>query len=135
MDGRWYKIKQNIVRHKRSLCSVGVGIVFFGVLYAVTVIWHIPLCLFRNVFGVRCMGCGLTRGFIAVLTGDIVAAMAYNVLSVPLFAAMTGYGALLLIDIVYGTDCLTAVQRQMAKPYMYPAYVAIFIGGIILNYS
>lgn len=135
MGSRWYKIKQNIVRNKRSLYFVGVGIVFFGVLYIVTTVWKVPLCLFRNLFGVRCMGCGLTRGFISILAGDLSAATAYNALSLPLFAAMAGYGVLLAVDILCGTECLTFMRRQVAKPYMYLVYVAIFICGAVFNYS
>ncbi len=81
------------------------------------------------------MGCGLTRGFIAVLEGDLSAATAYNALSVPLFVAMVGYGALLAIDILCDTEWLAFARRQMAKPYMYPVYAAIYIGGALLNYS
>jgi hypothetical protein len=36
------------------------------------------VCLFRNVFGMECFGCGMTRALAAALHGDIAKAMQMN---------------------------------------------------------
>ncbi|MDD2320045.1 MAG: DUF2752 domain-containing protein [Geobacteraceae bacterium] len=36
------------------------------------------LCLIKNLFGIECPGCGLTRAFSALAHGDILAAMQFN---------------------------------------------------------
>lgn len=38
-------------------------------------------CLFRNVFGIECPSCGISRAWLALLKGDLRAAIGYN----PLF--------------------------------------------------
>lgn len=36
------------------------------------------LCLFKNLFGTECPGCGLTRSFSALVHGDILSAISFN---------------------------------------------------------
>ena len=43
------------------------------------------LCLFKNAFGVECLGCGMTRALSAWLHADAAAALAYNKLVVVVF--------------------------------------------------
>lgn len=42
------------------------------------------LCIFRNLFGVRCPGCGLTRAFACLMHGRLADAWAYNPLALVL---------------------------------------------------
>lgn len=52
-----------------------------AVLYSVPREWvaHGPtVCLFRNLFGRPCPGCGMTRAFFSLLHGDFAAAWEYN---------------------------------------------------------
>ena len=43
------------------------------------------LCLIRNVFGVECFGCGMTRAMSCMFHGNIVAAIEYNKMIVIVF--------------------------------------------------
>lgn len=45
------------------------------------------LCTFKRLVGVDCPGCGLTRCFISLAHGDVVAAWRYNPAGILLFAA------------------------------------------------
>ncbi len=38
----------------------------------------LDLCLWRNLFGVDCISCGLTRAVCSVVHGDLLRAMHYN---------------------------------------------------------
>ncbi len=41
--------------------------------------WQLPsVCTFRNMTGIDCPGCGLTRGFVAISHGQIASAWNYN---------------------------------------------------------
>lgn len=48
-----------------------------------------PTCAFRQTFGVDCPGCGLTRCFVALAHGRLLAAWHYHPLGTLLFAILT----------------------------------------------
>ncbi|MBX2860217.1 MAG: DUF2752 domain-containing protein [Vampirovibrio sp.] len=47
--------------------------------------WIPDPCVFKAVFQLPCLTCGLTRGFISVLQGDLTRATQYHLLTAPLF--------------------------------------------------
>lgn len=55
---------------------------------------EIGLCPYRNLFGVSCPGCGLSRGSAALLQGDVGSALAFHPLA-PLALAQIVAGAVL----------------------------------------
>jgi hypothetical protein len=55
------------------------------------------ICVFKNLLGVECPGCGMTRAFSCILHGDPVAAISYNRLVVVVFPL---FCFILLKDIV-----------------------------------
>ena len=54
-----------------------------------------PTCPFHAITGLNCPGCGMTRGFNALLHGDILGAIQFNAL-LPFFAFLFSYFALSL---------------------------------------
>ncbi|MDR0789189.1 MAG: DUF2752 domain-containing protein [Bacteroidales bacterium] len=57
-------------------------------LYLIDVDWlneQHSVCLFQNIFGVKCWGCGITRAVLSVLHLDFAAAWQYNELVVIVF--------------------------------------------------
>ncbi len=51
--------------------------------------WEVPpLCLYSNLFGVECFGCGLTRSFTYMGHGDIHGAFALHALGPFLYAVV-----------------------------------------------
>jgi hypothetical protein len=47
---------------------------------------HLPtLCLFRNLAGWECPGCGMTRAVLSLLRGDLATALHYNRMVVLVF--------------------------------------------------
>lgn len=49
-----------------------------------------PDCPLRELSGLNCPGCGLTRGFHALFHGDVLAALQFNLL-LPLYLLFFGY--------------------------------------------
>jgi len=43
------------------------------------------ICIFKNLLGIECPGCGMTRAFSCILHGDLIAAVSYNRLVVIVF--------------------------------------------------
>lgn len=75
----------------------------------------------------------MTRGFISILELDFKSAFKYNVLSVPIFICTVIYCICALADFFFCRNYITAIEKQLAKKYMFPIYIAILIISFILN--
>lgn len=80
-------------RMERWLAAVGAALVLAGS----TIVWYFdptkaqffPACPLYSMTGLACPGCGLTRGFHALLHGDLLTAIDYNAL-IPVFLLILG---------------------------------------------
>lgn len=72
----------------KSLGKVGLYILLPLVFVVVPTSWfesRRSMCLIRNVFGVKCPGCGMTRAISCVVHGNFKKALHYNKLVVVVF--------------------------------------------------
>lgn len=134
MASRFCNIKNNMYAKRYSLRYIGAGILLFSVSFVLTKIYNCSLCPIQNLFGIKCFGCGLTRGFICILALDFRAATMYNVMSIPLFLAIAVYMALLCLDILFSTEHLAALERFLSRRYMFVFYLMILIASAYLNH-
>jgi Protein of unknown function (DUF2752) len=85
------------------------GLALLGGLVSLAVYFDFPLCPMASTFGVPCPGCGLTRATLAVLHGDLHAALHFHPLVwllAPLFAVFVGGAALELVHGPYAASPL-----------------------------
>ncbi len=133
MDSLWYK-DDNINKRKRhALHSLGVGFVFFVILYILTKIFSVSLCPIKTYLGFSCLGCGMTRGFISILNLEFAKAIKYNVLSIPLFFGIVIYFILCIIDILLNKNFIFNFEKFLSKKYMFIVYILIIIVAYIFN--
>lgn len=64
----------------KNFCILAVLIIFLLIIYFIPV-----TCFFKQVTGISCAACGMTRAFIAIFNFDFYTAFSYNILSIPLF--------------------------------------------------
>ena len=89
-----------------------------------------PTCPLHTATGLNCPGCGMTRGFHALLHGDILAALQFNLL-LPIFALFFGY--------VFVSILLTAARGRglsfkiFTPTAVYTFLIASLIFGILRN--
>lgn len=133
MGSLWYKIKNADNRKRHTLHSLSVGSVFFVILFILTKIFSVSLCPIKNLFGISCFGCGMTRGFISILNLDFKAAYKLNVLSIPLFIGIALYSVISLTDIIFDKNYIFIIEKQLSKKYMFLIYAMILILTIILT--
>ncbi|MDR1725377.1 MAG: DUF2752 domain-containing protein [Bacteroidales bacterium] len=90
-------------------------ILFFTFLLLPFFLWLIPvewlneqhsLCLFRNIFGIKCFGCGITRAVLSVLHFDFKTAFDYNKLIVIVFPLLL-FVWIRLLRICFKSGCST----------------------------
>lgn len=83
---------------------------------------HTPvqLCLFRQITGLPCATCGMTRGCLAALQGDPVQAWLYNPLAMTALAIVVGN---LLLRIIAGYR----VNLGLGRPARRWIWIAIIV--------
>ncbi len=83
-----------VVRANRGEATL---LLLISAVLATSAVWHpaddggIVLCVFRNLTGIPCMGCGLTRSFCALAKGEATRAFLFHPLGPALFAAACVY--------------------------------------------
>lgn len=82
-----------------------------------------PKCIFHSLTGYHCPGCGTQRAFHAIIHGNIVSALSYNLLFV-----------LLLPVIIYFLLYFIINNKRSKAPFIYKKYFAYFILSIVLAF-
>lgn len=133
MVNPWRKYKNASVRKKQALHSLIAGLVLFCLLYIITKFTSLPLCPINRIFGIQCFGCGLTRGFIAILRLDLAAAVRYHVLSIPLFIGILLYSIGCVTDIIFDRNDIEKIERYCTKKHMLIILLLLLLLSAIFN--
>jgi len=89
----------------------------------------VGLCLFHRITGLECPGCGMTRAFHAITHGQMLEAIGYNLLSVPLFSAMA---IVLLIDLA---NLFRGIQIKWKVKEKYLVHLEWIGVGLVITYG
>lgn len=127
MDSRWCKIKRHFAKKRYSLLSLGAGSIFFSLLYLITKYLPVRLCVLYNLWGRTCMGCGLSRGMLCALRGDLAGATAHHPLSVPLLVGILVYLTAHAVDLFFDTAWARRLDTLLANKWLYPLYAVLWI--------
>ena len=88
-----------------------------------------PPCLFHKMTGLYCPGCGSTRAAHALLHGDVIAALGYNLLLVALLPLLAWHG----ISIVGARRGGRSASSPLSNPFVSWSIVALVIGYSVLR--
>lgn len=111
---------------------IKIGILFFEVVL-LYVLPNINIgCFFKNTFGIRCPGCGLTRAFLAILNFKFISALKFNIISVPLFILIVIIDFILLYDIILNKNKVRSIFINFSKYYII-ILILLFISFVINN--
>lgn len=111
-----------------------IGIIMFALLFSIWIIDRIapdflkqstPSCFVRQHVGMYCTGCGATRAVLAVLRGNVLQSLYYNV---AVMYVIVFYGAYVIRGWVY---LLTKGKYKYMKFHV--AYVFIGLGIVVLQ--
>ncbi len=126
-----YKLSEN---QRHSLGTIAFGSAFFGCMYAVTRFVKISLCPIFTFFGHQCIGCGLSRGILAFVRGDISGAFSHHILSIPVFIAVVIYYSICLYDLIFETRW-RRIEKYLASKPLFLLYFLLFVGVFLWNIS
>jgi hypothetical protein len=111
----------------RATRYIGVGIMVFALL-ALTDFYVCPVKLLLHI---PCPGCGLTRGFIAILHLRFIDAFNDNALSIPIFLVLGSITFFTLVDLLFKTRILDSLHDYDLTNFQIMNLVLIFA----LNWS
>jgi hypothetical protein len=89
------------------------------------------VCPVKYFLHIPCPGCGLTRGFIAILRFDFYAALNYNLLSIPLFLLFGSATLCALSDAIRKTNLCDKLRNHEFSAFQIVNLLTIFA----LNWS
>jgi len=86
-----------------------------------------PSCAFRELTGLWCPGCGLTRGMHALFSGDVAEAVSYNIFT-PVVAVVIVGAWWWWARRAFGTSRPSILRRVPASGWMAIAGVVVLYG-------
>ncbi len=90
-------------------------------------------CIFRSVTGILCPSCGMTRAFWAIINFDLLTALNYNVVSIPLFIFLIYLFVRLVIDLLKNEFQFIPNLLAFFKEYFWLFLILLFISFLFNN--
>ena len=133
MVNPWHKYQNATTRKKTALHSLLAGLAFFGIICFISQNSSLVLCPLRRIWGISCFGCGMSRGFLAILRLDFSAAFEAHVLSVPLFLGILIYAFFCIADILFDWNVIEKVETRLGGVKTVLIGFCICVLGSVLN--
>ena len=90
-------------------------------------------CIFKNLFGFCCPGCGLTRSFSSIFNLDLYSAFNYNILGIPLFIFGIVTCICLIIDTIKNSNRTINIILLFFRKYYIFIIILVVVTMIINN--
>ena len=92
-------------------------------------------CIFKQVTGIYCPACGMTRAFHSILNLNFTDAFCYNILSIPLFIFIVSSFLILIYETLIGKfEYVPKLLKLLSnKLILIIIFISIFISFIINN--
>ena len=106
---------------KKLAAALAVGLIYL--IFVRVTGRHIP-CVFYELSGKYCPGCGITRMFVALSRLDLAAAADYNLLALTLLPAAIAVGAVKSVRYIRRGECRGSKLETAA-------YVLVLVFGVV----
>ena len=118
----------------RALAVAGIGAMALGA----GLVWYFdptqnalfPACPLYKTTGFACPGCGLTRGFHALVHGDVITALDFNAL-IPMFLLIFGYFFASLLSLAIRGRGIVQLERNLIFLWVLVGILLLF--GVLRN--
>lgn len=79
---------------------INIIILIILIVFLITIYFTKVGCIFKQLTGIYCPSCGMTRAFYSIISFNFMDAFYYNILSIPLFLFIIYFIFNLLLDIL-----------------------------------
>lgn len=90
-------------------------------------------CFLKSVTGIYCPACGMTRAFISILNFDLLDAIYFNILSIPLFILIFYFSLRLVIDLIKNNFIFIPNLLDFFKNYYWIFLILVFVSFVFNN--
>ena len=111
-----------MTKFNKQILFLLIILLVFGIL--VVFIFDVD-CILKKILHIPCPGCGLTRGFKALLKGNILLAFNYNILTIPICIFLLTTVTLLIIDYIQKEKYLQKFFLTLKKNYIFIIIILI----------
>lgn len=113
----------------KNIFILGILALFLLVIYLVPV-----TCIFKQVTGISCPSCGMTRAFHYILNFNFIDAFYYNILSIPLFIFIVSSFIILIYEILANKfDYIPKLLNLFANKFVLIFIFTIMFLSFIIN--
>lgn len=113
----------------KNICILAILIIFLLIVATMPV-----TCLFKQVTGIYCPTCGMTRAFISIIFFNFKKAFLYNILSIPLFLFIVISSFMLIYEIIKNKfNYITRLLKILSNKYVIIVLLFLLIISFIIN--
>ena len=113
--------------NKRILNIIAIS----GILLPFIVFIFDVKCIFKSISHIPCISCGLTRAFISIIHFDLISAIKYNVLSIPIIISIITFYILYFLYILFKINLIFNYYKIIYNNYK--IIIIILLLGYIIN--
>ena len=122
-------LKTNFNRVVNTLILL-ISVILFVMIFILDA--KIP-CVFKNTLGISCPGCGMTRAIHEILHFNLLQAMKYNILSIPLVLLGIISTPVVIYDIIFNKNIFINNVNKIFSKYWYIVLIIVGITMLINN--
>ncbi len=108
-----------------------IFIILFELILVYLILKYDINCFFKKYFGIRCVSCGLTRAFLAIMEFKFLDAFKYNIMSIPLFIFLIIINILFVFDVVFSSNKAEKFLNNLSK--YYTVIIIVVVITIVIN--
>lgn len=90
-------------------------------------------CVFKSTLGISCPGCGMTRAIHEILHFNILQAIKYNILAIPLVILGIISTLIIIHDIIFNKNIFITTVNKILTKYWYIVLIIVGITMLINN--
>ncbi len=105
--------KEILLENKKVINIIAIS----GVVLLLILLFFNVKCIFKEIFNIPCISCGLTRGFKSILKLDFINATKYNILSIPLFVLSILFYILYIFSLILKKVYIYKLYNILVKNY------------------